>query len=159
VLVRDVVAAVEKHLGKTPSKRESVSIEEIPERNYRFDEFPEYKALKKQWQLLVITGAMNPYFKIHERVIDDTTVVGGRKLISWSSYNYLGFSGDPALNEAAKKSIDQYGTSVSASRLVSGEKSVHRELEKAIAGFLGTEDAITFVSGHGTNETTVGHLF
>jgi len=65
VLVCDVVAAVEKYLGKTPRKRESLSIEDIPERNYCFDEFPEYKALKKQWQLLVSTGAMNPYFKIH----------------------------------------------------------------------------------------------
>ncbi len=157
--MRDVVAAVEKYLGKTPRKRAAVPTDDIPERNYRFEEFPEYAALKKQWQLLVSTGAMNPFFKVHERVINDTTVVGGRKLISWSSYNYLGMSGDPAVNEAAKNSIDRYGTSVSASRLVSGEKSIHRELEKAIAGFLGVEDAITFVSGHGTNESTIGHLF
>jgi 8-amino-7-oxononanoate synthase len=159
VLVRDVVLAVEKYLGKTARQRSSVPTEEIPAQNYRFEKFPEYAALKRQWQLLASTGAMNPFFKVHERVIDDTTVVGGRKLISWSSYNYLGMSGDPAVNAAAKKAIDQYGTSVSASRLVSGEKTIHHELEQAIAGFLGVEDAITFVSGHGTNESTIGHLF
>ncbi len=80
---------------------------------------------------------MNPYFKVHERVIDDTTVINGRELISWSSYNYLGMSGDPAVNAAAKDAIDRYGTSVSASRLVSGEKTIHRELERAIAELAG----------------------
>ena len=60
---------------------------------------------------------------------------------------------------AAKQAIDQYGTSVSASRLVSGERPVHRELEQAIARVYGVDDAITFVSGHATNVTTIGHLF
>ena len=61
--------------------------------------------------------------------------------------------------QAAKQAIDRYGTSVSASRLVSGEKPLHRELEQAIADFIGTEDAICFVGGHSTNETAIGHLF
>ncbi len=159
VLVRDVVAAVEKYLGKTPRKRPAVPTGEIPPQYFQFDQFPEYVALKQQWQLLASTGAMNPYFKVHERVIDDTTVIGGRKLISWSTYNYLGMSGDPEVMKAAKDAIDRYGTSVSASRLVSGQKAIHVELERAMADFLGTDDAITFVSGHGTNETTIGHLF
>jgi 8-amino-7-oxononanoate synthase len=80
-------------------------------------------------------------------------------MISWSSYNYLGMSGDPAVAAAAKAAIDRYGTSVSASRLVSGEKLIHRELERAIADFLSVEDAIVFVGGHSTNESTIGHLF
>ena len=42
---------------------------------------------------------------------------------------------------------------------MSGEKGLHGELERAIADFLGTEDAIVFVGGHSTNETTIGHLF
>ena len=51
------------------------------------------------------------------------------------------------------------GTSASASRIVGGELSIHRELEHALAYFLGTEDAIAFISGYGTNVATVGHLF
>ena len=136
-----------------------MKLDEIPPQHYQFDQFPEYVALKQQWQLLASTGAMNPFFKVHEGVIDDTTVIGGRKLISWSSYNYLGMSGDPVVSEAAKDAIDRYGTSVSASRLVSGEKTIHVELERALADFFGTDDAIVFVGGHSTNETTIGHLF
>ena len=159
VLVRDVVAAVEKHLGKTPRKRPAITTAEIPPQYYRFDQFVEYTMLKQQWQLLASSGAMNPYFKVHEGIIDDTTTINGRELISWSSYNYLGMSGDPEVSQAAKDAIDQFGTSVSASRLVSGEKTIHREVERAVADFLGAEDAVVFVGGHSTNETTIGHLF
>ena len=68
-------------------------------------------------------------------------------------------SGDPAVKTAAKEAIDRYGTSVSASRLVSGEKTIHHELERTISALLGVDDAITFVCGHSTNETTIGHMF
>jgi 8-amino-7-oxononanoate synthase len=101
----------------------------------------------------------NPFFQVHERVSRDTTVIGGREMINFSSYNYVGMSGDPVVSAAAKAAIDRYGTSVSASRLVSGEKGLHRDLERAIADFIGAADAIVFVGGHSTNETTVGHLF
>jgi 8-amino-7-oxononanoate synthase len=159
ITVRDVVAAVEKYLGKTPRKRMSTPNAEIPPENYRFDQFPEYVALQQQGKLLDLVGVMNPYFKVHERVIDDTTIINGRELISWSSYNYLGMSGDPAVTAAAKDATDQYGTSVSASRLVSGQKTIHLQLERAVADFLGVEDAIAYVCGHSTNESTIGHLF
>jgi 8-amino-7-oxononanoate synthase len=101
----------------------------------------------------------NPYFSAHERVARDTTMIDGRELISFATYNYLGMSGDPAVAAAAKDAIDRFGTSVSASRLVSGEKTIHRELERGLADFLGVDDAICFVGGHSTNETTIGHLF
>jgi 7-keto-8-aminopelargonate synthetase-like enzyme len=61
--------------------------------------------------------------------------------------------------EAAKEAIDRYGTSASASRLVSGELAVHRELEQALAAMLGVGDCVVFVSGHATNVSTIGHLF
>ncbi|WP_286146596.1 aminotransferase class I/II-fold pyridoxal phosphate-dependent enzyme [Arthrospira platensis] len=63
------------------------------------------------------------------------------------------------VSQATKDAIDRYGTSASASRLLSGEKPIHRELEKAIANFIGTQDSIVYVGGHATNVTTVGHLF
>ncbi len=47
---------------------------------------------------------------------------------------------------------------MSASRLVSGEKPLHRQLEQGLASFIGTEDAVCLVGGHATNETTIGHL-
>lgn len=131
---------------------------EIPLSDYSFAHLPEYKRLMQNSALLAATGEKNPYFSVHEGVTNDTTVIGRRRLISWSTYNYLGMSGEPRISEAAKRAIDFYGTSVSASRLVSGEKPLHRQLEKAIADFIGTEDAVVFVGGHSTNETTIGHL-
>jgi 8-amino-7-oxononanoate synthase len=85
-------------------------------------------------------------------------VIGGRELINFSSYNYVGMSGDPVVVRAVQEAVERYGTSVSASRLVSGQKPLHRDLETAIARFLGTEDSIVFVGGHSTNETVIGHL-
>src|SRR6478736_10503759 len=78
--------------------------------------------------------------------------------INWSSYNYLGLSGDPAVTRAAQQAVERYGTSVSASRVASGEKPLHRELEQELASFLGTEDSIVMVSGHGVFVTTIGHM-
>jgi 8-amino-7-oxononanoate synthase len=157
---QEVVEAVETYLGKTPRARGALPAGvDIPPENYRFDLYPEFQALRQNMRALQGSGLVNPYFNVHERVTNDTTVIGGRQMINWSSYNYLGMSGDPAVVQAAKEAIDRYGTSVSASRLVSGEKPVHRELERAIADFVGVEDAICFVGGHSTNETTIGHLF
>ena len=157
---REVVAAVETYLGKSPKlKGRRAATREIPEAHYRFEQYPEYQALKQSMDALNGTGLVNPYFNVHERVTNDTTVIGGREMINFSSYNYLGMSGDPVVALAAKEAIDRYGTSVSASRLVSGEKLIHRELERAIADFIGVEDCIVLVGGHATNETTIGHLF
>jgi len=67
-------------------------------------------------------------------------------------------NGDPRITDAAKAAIDRYGTSVSASRLVSGERPLHRELEHALARIHGAEDSIALVGGHSTNVTVIGQL-
>jgi 8-amino-7-oxononanoate synthase len=155
---RQVAEAVMAHLrcrgGVAPA-----GVTEIPPEHYSFASMTEYVQLKRTMALLQSTGAANPYFQAHETITNDTTVIGGRRLVNFSSYNYLGMSGDAAVGRAAKEAIDQYGTSVSASRLVSGQKPLHLELERAIADFLGVEDAVAYVGGHATNETTIGHLF
>jgi 8-amino-7-oxononanoate synthase len=156
---REVIDAVQKHLVNGGHPRRASRAVEIPPEHYRFDQYPEYLKLKQNLEMLESTELGNPFFKVHERVTNDTTVIGGREMINFSSYNYVGMSGDPVVAAAAKAAIDRYGTSVSASRLVSGEKGLHRELERAIADFIGADDAIVFVGGHSTNETTVGHLF
>ncbi len=154
---RQVAHLVHQYLGH-PEQRQSLSLEEIPESYYRIEQWPEYQQLRQNLSLLETSGLGNPYFNVHERVTRDTTQIGGRELINFSSYNYVGMSGDPQVAAAAKEAIDRYGTSVSASRLVSGEKTIHRELEHALADWLGTEDAVVMVGGHATNETVIGHL-
>ncbi|MBN2477134.1 MAG: aminotransferase class I/II-fold pyridoxal phosphate-dependent enzyme [Pirellulales bacterium] len=156
---RQLVQAVEEYLGTEPRPKARHSAnQEIPASAYRFDQFPEYLNLKKSLGLLDQFGIVNPFFIPHEGLTAATTTIGGRELINFSSFNYTGMSGDPVVAQAAKDAIDKYGTSVSASRLVSGEKDLHRELEQAIARFVGTEDCIVMVGGHATNETVIGHL-
>jgi len=104
-------------------------------------------------------GIANPFFKLHEGIAGATTRIGGQDYINFASYNYLGLAGDARVSNAAKMAIDQYGTSVSASRAVSGERPIHRELERAIANAYEVDDAIVFVSGHAANVTTIGYLF
>ena len=120
--------------------------------------FPEVRALEQNFAMVRDAGLENPYFSVHEGLTNDRTMIGGREMVSWATYNYLGMSGDPEVTAAAKAAIDRFGTSVSASRLVSGEKTIHQELEREIARFVGTEDAVTLVGGHATNETVIGHV-
>ncbi len=131
----------------------------IPEKHYRFNLHPGYQQIR-----IINEGASrfnieSPFFKVHDGTAGATTQINSKKYINYASYNYLGLSGHPQVNEAAKKAIDQYGTSVSASRIVSGERPIHRELEQKIASLYDTDDAIVLVSGHATNVTTIGHLF
>ncbi len=131
---------------------------DVPAEHYRFDELPAYKELKQRLDMAEIAGVKNPYFTLHERVTNNTSVIGGREVLNYSSYNYVGLSGHKDVSRAANDAIARYGTSVSASRVASGEKPLHRELEAAIADMLGTEDAIVMVGGHATNVSTIGHL-
>ena len=121
-------------------------------------QFGEYRRLKNTMQQMLMTGVPNPYFTVHESIVNDKTIVDGKELISFASYNYLGLSGHPAVSDAAADAVRKYGTSVSASRLVSGEKPIHGQLERKIAKWIGVQDSILMVGGHATNETTIGHL-
>ncbi len=100
----------------------------------------------------------DPYFRVHEGIAGAETIIGNRTYVNFASYNYIGLNGHPRIVEAAKAAIDHYGTSVSASRPVSGERPVHRELERALARLHGTEDSVVLVGGHSTNVTVIGHL-
>lgn len=156
---RHVVAAVEKYLGTGPRPgRARPDDGEIPPAHYRFDLFPEYLRLRTSLDAAAVAGVENPFFATHEGTTTDRTTIAGREFINFSSGNYLGMSGDPMVDAAAKAAIDRYGTSASASRLVSGQKVIHVELERALTRFLGTEDTIVLGAGHATNETVIGHL-
>lgn len=100
----------------------------------------------------------NPFFRAHDGIAEAETSIGGRRLLNLVSYNYLGLNGDPRVATAAKEAIDRYGTSVSASRIVSGERPIHGSLEAGLAALHGTEDCVAMVSGHATNVTVVGCL-
>lgn len=131
----------------------------IPDTFCRFDRFPEYEKILVPKVAAKRMGIENPFFKSHEGSAGATTMIDGRSYINFSSYNYLGLSGHPRVNKAAREAIERYGTSASASRLVAGERPIQRELEEALAGYYGVDDCLVFVSGHATNVTTIGYLF
>ncbi|GGQ23568.1 hypothetical protein GCM10010215_55090 [Streptomyces virginiae] len=122
------------------------------------DDFPEVAVFEQRLDTVLASGAAFPYFRVHEGTVRDTTVIGDRSYLSFGSYNYLGISGHPAVNEAVHRAVERYGTSVSASRVLSGERELTVRLERALADFLGLDDCLTLVSGHATNVTAIGHL-
>lgn len=146
-------------LAETKDARIFASTDEIPERCYSFEAFPEVQELAARAGKLLSSEIPNPFFKVSSRVAGARTLIDGVEFINYSSNNYLGLSEHPEVIAAAKEALDQYGTSVSASRIVSGERSVHQDLERALADFVGADDCLTFVGGNTANVTTIGHLF
>lgn len=77
-----------------------------------------------------------------------TMKVDGKELLTFSSNNYLGLANHPKVCKAAADAIEQFGTSAGSARLVTGNHSIHNELERSLADFKGTPDAVVFSSGY-----------
>jgi 8-amino-7-oxononanoate synthase len=125
---------------------------------YFIERFAGYRNLKRRFAEAARHGVTVPFFQPRDGVSRSRIRWHGSELINYSGYNYLGLSGHPSVSAAAKAAIDKYGTSASASRIVSGQIELHGELEKRLAAFLGTEDALIFISGYLTNVTVISHL-
>lgn len=78
-------------------------------------------------------------------------VVRGQRVVSFASNDYLGLAAHPAVRSAAISAIERFGTGAMASRLIVGTRSLHRELEQAIAEWKRTENALVFSSGYAAN--------
>ncbi|HEV2300734.1 MAG TPA: aminotransferase class I/II-fold pyridoxal phosphate-dependent enzyme [Stellaceae bacterium] len=122
----------------------------------RLDGYRDIEMLREAGEYL---GIPDPFFRVHDGIAGAETVIDGRRYVNFASYDYLGLNGDERISGAAKAAIDRYGTTVSASRAVSGERGVHRALEEALARLYGCEDSLVMVGGHATNVTTIGCLF
>lgn len=82
----------------------------------------------------------------------------GRNFVSFANYDYLGLAADVRVKQAASDAIMTVGLGAGASRLVGGERSIHRSLERDLASFLGVDDVLGLVSGYLTNVSLIGHL-
>jgi 8-amino-7-oxononanoate synthase len=142
-----------------PNKKKLFRRDEIPEAFYRFDQMPGYQQIRVIEQGGKQLGIDSPFFKTHDQVAGSTTFIEGKEYINFASYNYLDLCGHPTVNQAAIEAIQRYGTSASASRMVSGERAVQQELEQGLANLYEVDDCVVFVSGHATNVTTIGYLF
>jgi 8-amino-7-oxononanoate synthase len=121
--------------------------------------FPECIALEERLRGLAAAGLDNPFLFANERVENRVARIGGRDVISFTSFDYLGLAGHPEVTRAAKAAIDQFGCSASASRMVGGNNTILDELDAELARFLGTERAVVFPCGYGTNASVFNHLF
>ena len=100
----------------------------------------------------------------NERVIDgpqDAHIeVNGREVLNMCANNYLGLSDHPAIVDAARRSLDEWGYGLSSVRFICGTQAIHKELERKISEFLGTEDTILYTSCFDANgglfETLLG---
>ena len=120
------------------------------------DIIPPTFSAREQWLDKLLDRS--PFFRQIDAMADVECESEGRTMLNFASYNYLGMASHAAVISAAKDALDKYGTSVSASRIASGERPLHGELECAIADMLQTEDALVFVSGYMTNEAVISHL-
>jgi glycine C-acetyltransferase len=85
-------------------------------------------------------------------------VVDGKRVLNFSSNNYLGLANHPRLIDAAKKAMDEYGVGPAAVRTIAGTMNLHLKLEERLAKFKGVEAAITFQSGFTANLATIPAL-
>ena len=99
----------------------------------------------------------------NERVISSPQgaeiTVNGEKVLNFCANNYLGLSSHPKTLEAAHKYIDSHGYGMSSVRFICGTQNIHKELEKKLSGFLGTEDTILYVAAFDANGGVFEPLF
>ncbi len=91
-----------------------------------------------------------------ERVITspqsaEITIAGGQKVLNFCANNYLGLSSHPQVIQAAKHAIDTHGFGMSSVRFICGTQDIHKELERKISEFLGTEDTILYAAAFDAN--------
>jgi len=89
----------------------------------------------------------------------DIKVQGGKEVINFCANNYLGLSSHPKVIEAAKHAIDTHGYGMSSVRFICGTQDIHKELEKKISAFLGTEDTILYAAAFDANGGVFEPLF
>lgn len=86
-------------------------------------------------------------------------VVNGKTVLNFCANNYLGLSSHPKVIEAAHKGIDTHGYGMSSVRFICGTQDIHKELEKKLADFLGTEDTILYAAAFDANGGVFEPLF
>jgi glycine C-acetyltransferase len=86
-------------------------------------------------------------------------IVNGKTVLNFCANNYLGLSSDSRVIEAAHRAIDSHGYGMSSVRFICGTQDIHKELEKKLADFLGTEDTILYAAAFDANGGVFEPLF
>jgi 8-amino-7-oxononanoate synthase len=99
-----------------------------------------------------------PYFRVLTSEAGPVVEMEGRETIMLGSNNYLGLTGDERVKQAARDALETYGTGLTGSRLLNGTTPLHLELERELAEWMGTEEAIVFTTGHQANVGCIGTI-
>jgi len=99
-----------------------------------------------------------PYFHEVESPAMPVVLMDGVPRIMLGSNNYLGLTADERVIQGARDALERYGTGLTGSRLLNGTTPLHLELERELAEWMGTDDAIVFTTGHQANVGTLGTL-
>src|SRR3712207_561512 len=99
-----------------------------------------------------------PYFRLVESPALPVMEVEGREIVMLGSNNYLGLTGDDRVKQAARDALETYGTGLTGSRLLNGTTPLHLELERELAEWMQTEEAIVFTTGHQANVGCLGTI-
>ncbi len=99
-----------------------------------------------------------PYFRTVESPAMPVVEMEGAPRIMLASNNYLGLTGDERVLAGARDALMRYGTGLTGSRLLNGTTPLHLELEREIAEWMNTDDALVFTTGHQANVGTLGTL-
>ena len=103
-------------------------------------------------------SGLYPYFTEIERVEGNHVWVAGKKILMVGSNNYLGLFDDDKIKAATIDAVNKYGSSTCGSRFLNGTYSLHVELEKQLAEFMGREEALTMSTGFQTNLGTISAI-
>ena len=101
---------------------------------------------------------MVPYFRVLEGPTLPVVEMEGRRRIMLGSNNYLGLTGDERVKQGALDAVNRYGTGITGSRFLNGTLDLHIELERELAQWLGTEDAVVLTTGHQANLAALGTI-
>jgi 8-amino-7-oxononanoate synthase len=99
-----------------------------------------------------------PYFRRLESPAAPVVEMEGAERIMLGSNNYLGLTGDERVIQGARDALDRYGTGLTGSRLLNGTIELHLELERELAEWMGTEEALVFTTGHQANVGCLGTI-
>jgi 8-amino-7-oxononanoate synthase len=99
-----------------------------------------------------------PYFRVLEGPTGPVVEMEGSERIMLGSNNYLGLTGDDRVKEAARQALERYGTGLTGSRFLNGTLDLHLELERELADWMGSEDALVYTTGYLANTGAIGTL-
>lgn len=104
------------------------------------------------------TRDLYPDLRVIDGPPEPEVMIEGKKVLMFTSNNYLGLATHPEIKQSAIDAIQKWGVGSDGSRLLSGNLQIHRDFEEAIAAFKGGEDAIVWPSGYSANVGAVSAI-